>query len=125
MQIVNNLATVNELQLATNFVSLGGKGSATIHSSPHAPREGSISRSEMPTMGDVEMSGQINLAEIARQLPGTLRLRPDTQLQSGVAEISLASQSTADGRRWTGSLNRATWAASQPGGHCSLISRCR
>ena len=40
----------------------------------------------------------------ARQLPATLHIRPDMQLNSGVADIALASRAAGDARRWQGSL---------------------
>src|SRR5262249_32423388 len=54
--------------------------------------------------GDLELSGQINLVELARQLPATIHLRPDAQVASGAVEFSLASQAAANGRRWAGQL---------------------
>jgi hypothetical protein len=89
VQLAGGRLTAPNLQLVSNLVAMGGKGSTAVGGAAE---------------GDVEISGQINVAELVRQLPATLHMRPDSKLDSGVAQITLASRSAADGRRWTGSL---------------------
>src|SRR5262245_19080242 len=91
VQIGQGRAEVNELELVSNLVSIGGKGAAIVGSGGAAA-------------DDLEVRGAVNLAELARQLPATLRLRADSQVNSGVAEMTLASQKAANGRLGSGSL---------------------
>jgi translocation and assembly module TamB len=81
---------IKQLALVSNLMQVSGKGAASLA----APTDAS----------DVEVTAQIDLAQLARQLPGTLRLKQDTQLQSGVVQVTLANRQEAGGRRWQGSL---------------------
>jgi hypothetical protein len=92
---------IKQLQLVSNLVHIAGKGAASLA----APQDAS----------DVEITGQIDLAQIVRQLPATLRLKPDTQLTSGVVQIALANRQEAGGRRWQGSLKTDRFAATAGG----------
>jgi hypothetical protein len=82
---------IKSLRLESNVLQIAGSGSAAL---------GAIASGG----ADVEVAGQIDLAELARQLPGTLRLKQDTQLQSGVVQVSLTSRQQPGGRTWQGSL---------------------
>ncbi len=89
VQLAGKQLTIPNLQLASNLVTIGGSGAAAIGSAGG---------------GDLQITGQINAAALARQLPATLHMRPDSKLDSGVADFTLASQPIEGGRRWTGSL---------------------
>ncbi len=52
---------------------------------------------------DFNIKGQIDLAELSRQLPKTLRLKADTTISAGVAQFSLGSYNEK-GRVWHGEL---------------------
>ncbi|MDX1944223.1 MAG: hypothetical protein SFU86_02370 [Pirellulaceae bacterium] len=91
---------IKQLKLESNLVELAGSGSAAL---------------EALTAGDLqavaggrsraEITGQINLAELARQLPATLHLKAGTQLADGRVQLSLVSQAIpAGGLRWQGWL---------------------
>ncbi|MEX2173979.1 MAG: hypothetical protein WD872_06420 [Pirellulaceae bacterium] len=88
--IAGDKLDIRQLRLESNLLQLSGKGMASLT----APTDAS----------DVEVTGQIDLAELARQLPGTLHMRPDTQLNSGIVQVSLASRAEQAGRRWQASL---------------------
>jgi hypothetical protein len=88
--ITGDKLDIKQLQLVSNLIQVNGKGAASLA----APTDAS----------DVEISGQIDLAQLVRQLPGTLRMKPDTQLTSGIVQVTLANRQEATGRRWQGSL---------------------
>jgi hypothetical protein len=90
VQIAGRQIDVRNLQLTTNLINVAANGV--------------IQASQPAQSANLQLSGQINLVELARQLPATLHLRPDTNLNSGAADFSLASQPAGDGRRWQGSL---------------------
>ncbi|MCI0357065.1 MAG: hypothetical protein L0211_01090, partial [Planctomycetaceae bacterium] len=81
---------IKQLQLVSNLAQISGKGAASL-----AAPQGAT---------DVEVTGQVDLAQLVRQLPGTLRMKPDTQLTSGVVQVTLVNRMEATGRRWQGSL---------------------
>lgn len=86
LELAGPQLTIRSLDLQTNLVRLTGKGAMA--GSPAAAQ-------------DVDLNAQVNLAELSRQLPATLHLRGDTQLQSGIVEVNLASAANAG---WRGSL---------------------
>jgi len=88
--IAGDKLDIKQLQLVSNLAQVSGKGSASLA----APTDAS----------DVEITGQIDLAQLVRQLPGTLRMKQDTQLTSGVVQVTLVNRLEATGRRWQGSL---------------------
>ena len=102
LQISGGNLTVKSLALESNLVGLSGQGAAPLNM---LTTEGLVHSLSQPGGGpDIEISGQIDLAELARQLPQTLRLKEGTEVTSGVVGVSLASRSAASDRRWVGSL---------------------
>ena len=97
LQVAGGHLSIPNLQLASNVITIGGQGSAPIDAKL-------LAKSGTAAPGDLQISGQINAAALARQLPATLHIRPDSRLDSGLADFTLSSQSIADGRRWAGSL---------------------
>ncbi len=93
---------IHKLEVQSNLVQLAGSGSAAL---------GQISTGD----ADVQIAGQIDLAELARQLPSALRMRQDVQLTSGVVAITLGSRAQAGGRQWQGSLKTERLAATAAG----------
>src|SRR4029077_9484054 len=89
VQLAGKQLTIPNLQLASNLLTIGGSGAAAIGSSAG---------------GDLQITGQINAAALARQLPATLHMRPDSKLDSGLADFPLASQGVEGGPRGPGSL---------------------
>jgi translocation and assembly module TamB len=105
LQLAGGLATIRELRLESNLVQIAGQGAARlVHSRPAAPSTAVGAATEMATLGDIDLTGQLDLAELARQFPATLRLKPDTQLTSGVVQVSLISREGGTGRQWQGKL---------------------
>jgi len=51
-----------------------------------------------------QIQGQLDLAELLRQLPATLHRRPDTELRQGIVEVALSSIPVEGGRQWSGAL---------------------
>ena len=105
--------TVRDLRLDSNLVQLSGRGSAEMP----APTLSALIASLQTTggTGEVEFSGQLDLAELARQLPGTLRLREGTEIKSGMVNASLSSRPEQGQRRWQGSLKTADLRATSAG----------
>jgi translocation and assembly module TamB len=89
VQLAGKQLTIPNLQLASNLLTISGSGAAAIGSAAG---------------GDLQITGQINAAALARQLPATLHMRADSKLDSGLADFTLASQAGDGGRRWSGSL---------------------
>ncbi len=105
MELAGGKLTVPNLNVASNLIAISGKGTAVISGSQPVVREASNAPGEAQAIdGELEINGQVNLAELVRQFPATLHMRPDAQLASGVAEFSLASQPGAGGRNWVGKL---------------------
>ena len=90
---------IKSLRLDSNLVQAAGSGAAALGALASG---GSLATAA--DAADVEVHGQINLAELARQLPGTLRLKDDTQLTGGTGQLSLVSRNEPAGRRWLASL---------------------
>lgn len=102
LQISGGNLAVKSLVLESNLARLSGQGAAPLNM---LTTEGLVHSLSQPGGGpDIEITGQIDLAELARQMPQTLRLKEGTEVTSGVVEVSLASQSAASDRRWVGSL---------------------
>jgi translocation and assembly module TamB len=103
IEMAGGKLTVPNLNVSSNLIAIGGRGTAVISGSQPITGEASNASAEVQD-GELEIKGQVNLAELVRQLPATLHMRPDAQLASGVAEFSLASQPGAGGRNWVGNL---------------------
>ena len=77
VELSQGKATLRNLALVSNLVQLRGDGQTEIRAL---------------TSGDVEFSGVVNVAELCRQLPATLRLKPDTSVTSGQLQVALSSK---------------------------------
>ncbi|HEX5104388.1 MAG TPA: hypothetical protein VFV87_11285, partial [Pirellulaceae bacterium] len=104
---------IRELRVDSSLLQLSGRGSAETTSL--APSELIASLNSAVGTSEIELDGQIDLAELARQLPGTLRLREGTAITSGVVKASLASKSEQGQRRWQGSVKTADLRATNAG----------
>ena len=51
-----------------------------------------------------EARGEMDVARLAALLPSTLRIRPQTRITSGKAELAIASRRTDQGMTWQGAL---------------------
>ena len=101
VQLAGDKLAINQLRLDSTLIQAAGSGSAAIGSLTPTSLLG------VPGAGDttqIEVQGRINLAELARQLPTTLRMREGTQITSGSVQMSLTSRAEVGGRRWDGSL---------------------
>jgi hypothetical protein len=105
--------TIKGLALDSNLVQLSGRGSAEM--STLSPSALVASLSAAGGTGEVDLSGQIDLAELTRQLPGTLRLREGTEITSGVVRASVASKLDQGERRWQGSIKTVDLRATNAG----------
>ena len=99
--IDNGNLDIKQLRFESNLVELSGSGTAALQ----ALTSGDVLKSVGSAGGPrAEVTGQINLAELARQLPATLRMKEGTQLTDGRVQLSLVSQTLPDGLRWQGWL---------------------
>lgn len=60
---------------------------------------------------DSRLSGELDLARLARVLPHTLRIREQTRITSGVISANLSCQKAGEERRWQGVLSTANLSA--------------
>jgi hypothetical protein len=104
---------VRDLALDSNLLQLSGRGSAEM--STLSPSALVASLSSAGGTGEVDLSGQIDVAELARQLPGTLRLREGTEITSGVVRASVLSKLDQGERRWQGSIKTVDLRATNAG----------
>jgi hypothetical protein len=58
-----------------------------------------------------QVNGRLDLARLARMLPATLRIRPQTQITSGQVQLALSSRQEAQGMIWYGRLEASHLAA--------------
>jgi len=56
-----------------------------------APSDGGQAAAAAGTAAQLTLDGELNLVELARQLPATLQLRPGTEIQSGAVQIQLSA----------------------------------
>lgn len=83
--------TVDNLDLKSSLATLAGKGSTSLPASPAAA----------PSDSRVELTGRLDLAAIARQLPGTLKLRNDIRIDSGVLDVALTGGVAGAEHTWS------------------------
>ena len=60
---------------------------------------------------DVQLGGELDLAQLAQLLPGTLRIREGTQISSGKIQVSLASRGEDGQRHWDGKIETTNLTA--------------
>lgn len=101
-----------ELSVTTDFAKLEAHGRLTLRELP-ADRSGEVLLTQL-AQEPIQVSGQIDLARLARLLPNTLRIRPSTQIKSGQVKFSLASQAPPT-PGWTASLETSNLAAENEG----------
>jgi hypothetical protein len=102
VQLTGGQIAVRDLKLESNLMQLAGQASAATATAP-------LSAS------DIQLTGQLNLAELARQLPNTLRLRDGTAISSGQLQVTLLSRGAANARTWEGDLRTANLRATSAG----------
>ncbi len=100
VQYSQGTATVRNLALVSNLVEIRGDGQANI---------GALAS------GGVQLAGKINLPEVCRQLPATIRLKPGTNVNSGELRLALSSQPSAGGRAWQGAVELTSLRATVGG----------
>ncbi|HZZ26459.1 MAG TPA: hypothetical protein VFE46_00525 [Pirellulales bacterium] len=61
------------------------------------------------------IDGQLDVAKLAAMLPGTLHVRPGTQITSGQVKLALASKPESAGQTWSGQLVASDLAAEYGG----------
>jgi translocation and assembly module TamB len=103
---------IKQLMLATNLGTLEGKGAAPLAALSSA----GTSISSAANSADIEVTGRIDLAALARQMPATLHMRENTQLTRGAVQVTLASQQDSAGRKWRGAIRTDRIEAVSPGG---------
>jgi hypothetical protein len=64
---------------------------------------------------NLEVKGQVDLARLARMLPGTLQIRAGTEITSGQVEWSASARQLASGTSWTGLIETTRLAATSGG----------
>ncbi len=64
---------------------------------------------------EYKLDGHADLAQIARRLPQTLKIREDTEITSGQIDLSVISRREAAGMTWSGNIG-AKQLAAQSGG---------
>jgi hypothetical protein len=108
VEIVGSLeaATSNwqahDFQVATDFARLSGEGSG------YLSHEETLSAQQRVWQfiedSQLQLEGEINLAELMNMLPQSFHLRDDVRISSGAASFDLASSLEADVQRWQGRL---------------------
>jgi hypothetical protein len=109
-EILGNQLIVRELKLQSDLVALAGSGSTqwTASSSTITPA--------MAAAGsELHVTGTVDLARLATQMPRTLQLRPDTRITSGRLEISFDGQSAAGQQEFRGTLRAEEFAGEASG----------
>jgi hypothetical protein len=61
------------------------------------------------------LEGSLDLARLSRMLPGTLRIRSDTQISDGTVRLLVASESAAEEHRWHARVEASGLAATSAG----------
>ncbi len=61
--------------------------------------------------GDMRLSGRAELAQLARMLPQTLRVRNDSTIESGTVDFELEGKGAGSSRRWTTRVEASDLAA--------------
>ncbi len=107
---------IKQLALATNLGTLEGKGAAPLAALSSA----STSLTSAANSAEIEVTGRIDLVELARQMPTTLRIKENTQLTRGAVQVTLASHQDARGRKWQGAIRTDRIEAAAPGGQVVL-----
>lgn len=64
---------------------------------------------------DGRLEGRVDLAKLAKLLPGALRIREGTEITAGEIKLSASSRQHAAGRQWQGTLESARLAAVNQG----------
>ena len=115
VEIVGGQITASDLVLDSDVARLSGGGSLALRSYSIAGLLAAL-QSARPEE-TVALHGQVDLARIAEQLRGPLRLKDDTRITEGVLDVALASKLLAGQRGWEGTvrIDRLTGeAAGQP-----------
>lgn len=129
IELAGGQLAVKSLQFDSNFARLQGSGSARLPAFTAAAPVKPVAFSAAAS--DVQLSGELDLAELARQLPRTMQLREGTEVTSGNVQFSLAARDQATGPAWEAELRTANLQARSGGRpirfdqplHISLLAR--
>jgi hypothetical protein len=103
---------VRDAELRSNILQLtaqGGAPLAAISPSSLAPS------TNVGAPRDIQLSGELDLAELARQLPTTMRLRAGTEITSAKVQFGLRSENVAGGRTLEADIRTANIIARSSG----------
>lgn len=100
---------INQLGLTCELGQISAQGRVKLGSLTGEQRNSALLHSP----GQVQ--GQLDLAQLARLLPHTLRLREGTVITGGQVQLQLTSQNTDAGQRWTGQLRTSNLTANNAG----------
>ncbi|HTQ37751.1 MAG TPA: hypothetical protein VMJ32_01915 [Pirellulales bacterium] len=102
---------IEQLGAACEIGQLNVSGSIATSAAPQADAAGTLARSAL------NVDGQLDLAKLAAQLPGTLHVRAGTQITSGQVRLTLASKPEAGGQAWSGQFVASDLAGDYQGRH--------
>jgi hypothetical protein len=106
--------TIDELGVACDVGELTCYG--TLADSSGLPAARSIRElAALAAKSDGELEGRIDLAKLARLLPGALRIREGTEITAGEIKLSANSRPHAAGRQWQGGIETARLVAVNQG----------
>ncbi|WP_425615498.1 hypothetical protein NA78x_005419 [Anatilimnocola sp. NA78] len=99
MQFAAGRLTVVGLDLRTSLLQISGSGQAVVDELRAASTGGQLAGDSQ-----LQVNGQVDLAAVATQLPGTLRLKNDTRITNGRINLGLLSKNEPTGRLWQASI---------------------
>jgi translocation and assembly module TamB len=114
IEIVGKRLLLDQIQIQSDVAALSA---SLAGESPTLDMAGILSAVQSTKKDDgIEVSGEIDLAALARRLPQTLRLRQDTKITEGLLDFSLKSGFTAQGdRSWDATANTSRITAESAG----------
>ncbi|MCE9528576.1 MAG: hypothetical protein K8R36_21235 [Planctomycetales bacterium] len=114
IEIVGKRLLLDQIQIQSDVAALSA---SLAGEAPSLNLAGILSAVQSTKKDDgIEVSGEIDLAALARRLPQTLRLRQDTKITEGLLDFSLKSGFTAQGdRSWDAKANTSRITAESAG----------
>ncbi len=99
IQLAGGKLTVVGLDVRSNILQISGSGQAAVSELTNAATGGALAGDSQ-----LQLTGQLDLAALAAQLPATLHLKNDTRITSGRVNLGLISRPEPTGRLWQAGL---------------------
>ncbi len=94
---------LQQLEIDSDIGQLNAQGQADIADLQRANLMQAVSRDAF------QLTGQLDLAQLARMLPGTLRVREGTEITSGQVNVSISGQPADGNGNWQARWRPAIW----------------